>query len=335
MLVTETSAEMVERAARNFREISLENFTAGRPLPADFFLPRLLREESRIAMVRVASLGQTLRRRTLDQIREAGFSTVYVHQKHMDNVLPCLNAFTRGVLDRVSLPMETKARAVYDNAFQIVAQAMTTPDLGANLQAGREYVGDVVGFVKKNPTCLKKLHEVLALDYTLFTHSVNVCLLLVAFGCRLGLNAEKVTVLGLGGLFHDIGKRSIPEEILNKPGPLNEDEWEVMRKHPAEGVQLLRAAGNLPAETYRMVYQHHENLDGTGYPRGISGESLSDFSQIIRIIDAYDALTSQRCYKEAAPASSAVNIMLRDMPQQINQELLSAFVVFLGKIATA
>ena len=70
-------------------------------------------------------------------------------------------------------------------------------------------------------------------------------------------------------------------------------------------------------------------------PGASSGESLSDFSQIIRIIDAYDALTSQRCYKEAAPASSAVNIMLRDMPQQINQELLSAFVVFLGKIATA
>lgn len=333
MLVTETSAEMVEKAARNFQEIPLDNFTAGRPLPADFFLPRLLREESRIAMVRVASLGHILRRRTLDQIREAGFSTVYVHAKHMDQVLPYLNAYTRGILDRGSLPLEDKAKAVYGNAFQIIARAMKSPDMAENLEAGREYVGDVVRFVQGNPRCLKNIHEVLATDYTLFTHSVNVCLLLISFGCRLGLKAEQLIILGLGGLFHDIGKRNIPEEILNKPGPLTDQEWESMRRHPAEGVQILRAAGNLPAETYQMVYQHHENLDGSGYPRGLNRDQISSFGQIIRIVDAYDALTSQRCYKSAAPAGEAVTILVRDLEKQINQELLGSFIVFLGSLA--
>ena len=333
LTVTEISTRMVEDAARDFQEIPLENLSSGSPLPADCYLPRLVREENRIVMSPVASLGHVAKHSSLEKIRQAGFSALFVPKSQMADMLPYLNASTREILNNNSIPMVKKARVIYDNAFQIVAQAMSSKELGSSVRAGSEYVSDVVGFVRHNPQCLKHLNEMLAMDYSLFTHAVNVGLLLIAFGSKRGMNARDITTLGLGGLFHDIGKRDTPIEILNKPGPLDETEWKIIRRHPTDGVRLLRDNGRMPLEAYQMVHQHHENLDGTGYPQGLTQADIAAFSQIIRIVDTYDALTSTRVYKGAVMAGSAVSIMAREMSAQINKELFSSFVVFLGSVA--
>jgi putative nucleotidyltransferase with HDIG domain len=228
--------------------------------------------------------------------------------------------------------MEEKARAIFQNAHHLVVHAMRQPHLGQSLEYGREYINNVVGFVRKNPSCLKQLHEVLAMDYSLFNHSVNVCLLLISFAHHRNLNSGQMIFLGLGGLFHDIGKREIPERILNKPGPLTPEEWDEMRRHPAKGVELLREAGHLPPETFQIVYQHHENLDGSGYPRGLPGEKITVPGRLIRIVDAYDALTSRRCYQDAVPATTALTVMAKEMQNLLDQELLGSFIKFLGMV---
>lgn len=331
--VTEISTRMVEEASRDFREIPLDSVALDSALPVDVYLPRLVRNENRIVMSLVAPQGQTPSPGTLEKIRQAGFSTLFVPKSQTAALLPYLNDNTRKILQNISIPMGKKAQVIYDNAFQIVSQAMDSDELGSSVQAGREYITDVVGFIRHNPQCLNHLHEMLALDYTLFTHAVNVCLLLISFGTKQGMGVREITTLGVGGLFHDIGKRNTPKEILNKPGPLDETEWKIMRRHPADGVRMLREAGNLPLESYQMVHQHHENLDGSGYPRGLKKGEISPYGQIIRIVDTYDALTSTRSYQGAVLAGSAVSIMAQEMQTQINRDLFSSFVVFLGTVA--
>jgi putative nucleotidyltransferase with HDIG domain len=223
-----------------------------------------------------------------------------------------------------------KADAIYEHAVQIVEHSLSDDRLGENVQIGREFVEDVTEYVSGHIDVARQLGDILSRDYSLYTHLVNVCLLCLSLARYLELSSNLIVAFGLGGLFHDIGKRAISENILNKNGPLSEDEWEIMRRHPAVGFEMLRTSADMPIESLRMVYQHHENLDGSGYPRGLSDEEIPDQCRLIRILDAYDAMTSTRAYKGASAPWEAVQIISQQMNGQVCKRLLKVVVGFLG-----
>lgn len=134
-------------------------------------------------------------------------------------------------------------------------------------------------------------------DYT-FAHSVNVCVLALMTGMTLGYDSKKLAILGVGALLHDLGKIKIPDEILNKPGRLTREEFSIIKKHTVYGYELIRDSSSLDSLHAIMAYQHHESCDGTGYPAGIKTEKFHDFSQIISIVDKFDALTADRVYRK-------------------------------------
>jgi HD-GYP domain-containing protein (c-di-GMP phosphodiesterase class II) len=140
---------------------------------------------------------------------------------------------------------------------------------------------------------------------------------------------DRLRKLGLGLLVHDVGKLAVPPEVLNKPGRLTDDELTVMRRHPQDGVELLRPADISPL-AISIVRDHHERLDGTGYPAGIDAEKLQEFPRIAAVADVYDAVTSERVYKAAAPPHVGVRVIAEGSGTQFCPTVVSHFrtVVF-------
>ncbi len=150
-------------------------------------------------------------------------------------------------------------------------------------------------------------------DYT-FRHSVNVGIIAGIIGKWLDIRGRELRNLVLAGLLHDIGKTQIPLEILNKPGPLTADEMAIMQDHPSLGFELIKgAATKLPDSVILGVWQHHERMDGQGYPFALSGDEVSRYARIIAVADIYDAMTSDRVYRKAVTPFSVVADVFREM----------------------
>ncbi|WP_128656200.1 HD-GYP domain-containing protein [Paenibacillus sp. 598K] len=134
-------------------------------------------------------------------------------------------------------------------------------------------------------------------DHYLFQHSLNVCIYTSLLGMSDGLSQEELITLGMGALLHDIGKTQISTDVLMKPGRLTEAEFAEMKTHAERGFKLLKDQPNLPLIVAHCAYQHHERLDGSGYPRGIKGNEIHDYAKWIGLVDSYDAMTTNRIYR--------------------------------------
>jgi HD-GYP domain-containing protein (c-di-GMP phosphodiesterase class II) len=150
-----------------------------------------------------------------------------------------------------------------------------------------------------------------AKDASTEEHTRRVAMLAVELGERLGLSPTRLRSLAIGGLLHDIGKLSVPDSILQKPGPLDDDEFDVVKLHPERGRELLNELGGFDETVRRLVLDHHERLDGSGYPRGLADSELDLATRILAVCDVYDALVSPRVYRAAWPREKAL-ALLRD-----------------------
>lgn len=166
-----------------------------------------------------------------------------------------------------------------------------------------------------------RLHD----DYT-FSHSVNVAILSTMLGSLCHLSKKELTELTLGGLLHDIGKLIVPAKILNKPSSLNDQEFRIVHQHPEAGRIKLSELKTPSAPVLAMIaVQHHEHIDGRGYPNQLIGHQIHRLARITAIADVYDALTSQRAYKKAYKPYTAYRIMTNCSPGQFDEELLQLF----------
>ncbi len=162
-------------------------------------------------------------------------------------------------------------------------------------------------------------------DYT-FAHSVNVAVLAAMLGARIGLPREDMLTLIMGSLLHDIGKIIVPSEILTKTGRLSDEEFAVVKAHPEAGRKKLRELPMPSASILAAIAgQHHEHMDGRGYPHHLTGDKIHRFARIAAIADVYDALTTQRSYKPAYKPHIAYKIMVKCSPGQFDESLLSIF----------
>lgn len=162
-------------------------------------------------------------------------------------------------------------------------------------------------------------------EYT-YSHNVNVSALCVALGIKVGIKKDKIRDLALASLLHDIGKMRIPKEVLNKPGKLTDKEFELIKLHTVLGYKIIREELKLPHDIARVALEHQERFSGTGYPKRIKGDEISQFSQICAIADVYDALCSKRVYKPSKTSQEAIKIMLNEGSKSFNPGLLYKFI---------
>jgi putative nucleotidyltransferase with HDIG domain len=148
-----------------------------------------------------------------------------------------------------------------------------------------------------------------AKDSSTEEHTRRVAMLAVEIGEQLGLSKSRLRSLAIGGLLHDIGKLSVPSTILQKPDALDDDEYDVIKRHPERGRELLNELGGFDDTVSRLVLDHHERLDGSGYPRGVDGSALDLPTRILSVCDVYDALVSPRVYRPAWPQEDALSLL--------------------------
>jgi len=230
------------------------------------------------------------------------------------------------------LPPQQACEIVYDTSSRVMVDVFDNPRSGKNLQRVQSIVEATVLSILKRPDSLWHMTSLASHDYYTYTHCVHVGMFLVA-GARevLGIsNEDQLRRIGLGGMLHDIGKSEIPDELLTKPGRLTPEEFEAVKEHPALGERIARKIKRLPATAARIIRNHHEHLDGGGYPDGLSGEQLSPIIRLAGIVDVYDALTTDRPYAKARTSYEALELMLNEMQSQFDAQMLRSFVRFLG-----
>lgn len=190
-------------------------------------------------------------------------------------------------------------------------------------------VNDISESVFRNPGALVSLARLKTQDAYTYMHSVAVCALMVALGRELGLSTEACREAGLAGLMHDLGKAAMPLEVLNKPGKLTAEEYEIMKQHPVRGHEMLLAGSGAGEVVLDVCLHHHEKVDGTGYPHRLPGEALSLQARMGAVCDVYDAITSHRPYKDGWDPAASIAAMA-SWKGHFDPQIFKAFVKSLG-----
>lgn len=198
-----------------------------------------------------------------------------------------------------------------------------------NVEEVLPLVNDIVASVDRNHGAITSLVRLKGKDEYTYMHSVAVCVLMIALARELALNEEQTRQAGVAGLYHDVGKMAIPNEILTKPDTLSEEEFVVMRKHAEFGYAILSRSQLIGEVCLDVCLHHHEKMDGTGYPHKMKGNEISLFARMAAVCDVYDATTSQRPYNSGWEPTAALHKMA-EWRGHFDPEILKAFVKCVG-----
>ena len=236
--------------------------------------------------------------------------------------------------DPVTLDEELpKARKTYSRALETTREMVSDFLVGRKIEVDKvkDNLDEMIDSVFRNRDALVALMKLQQHDEYTFTHSLNVTVLAVSVGRQVGLTKEQLHILGLGTIFHDLGKFQVPDSILNKPGRLSTEEFEVMKTHPDLGAKALRERGlDLPQAAIDVVRHHHERSDGSGYPDGLKGDEINPFIVLAALSDVYDALSSDRVYHAALPPHDALKVVFSLREQHFPQIWTERFVQSVG-----
>ncbi|MBI5891606.1 MAG: HD-GYP domain-containing protein [Nitrosomonadales bacterium] len=191
-------------------------------------------------------------------------------------------------------------------------------------------VDEISESITRNPEAFLNLARLKTKDDYTYMHSVAVCALMIALGKQLGLSGSDLKEVGLAGLLHDVGKMMIPDDVLNKPGKLSDEEFNIIKQHPRKGWEILHGSPEITPTALDVCLHHHERVDGTGYPDRISGELLTLFSRMGAVCDVYDALTSNRCYKNGWEPAETIRKMAEWRNGHFDERVFQAFVKTIG-----
>lgn len=184
---------------------------------------------------------------------------------------------------------------------------------------------DLMKAIDSNDAIAIDINELKTSDEYTFKHSVDVATIAMILGKQQGLSKQQVYELGVSGLLHDVGKTKIPIEILNKPARLNDDEFAIMKQHSVYGYHMLEKKGEFNKEICYAVLQHHEKINGNGYPLGFNEKQITPYAKILSVADIYDALVTERPYKSAFSQRDAVE-MIMSMTGELDMSAMKSFL---------
>lgn len=198
----------------------------------------------------------------------------------------------------------------------------------------RELAEICLELILDTPAVINHLSRLRTYNEYTFLHSLNVAVISGLIGRELGLSGMAFKNLVLSGLLHDIGKQLIPQAIINKPGALTVREMAIIKEHARHGYELLKELAHIPYETKIGVLQHHERLDGSGYPFGLTKYKISLFARIIAVADSYDAMTSERVYRAKMSPFTAMEAIADNMPHKLDPNICMLFLAKLKEYFT-
>lgn len=222
-------------------------------------------------------------------------------------------------------PAMTLGEEVKKRVSEGMTYLFSNPNSENFVAATNTVSGDLMRAILENNAVAVDVNALKVSDEYTFKHSVDVASMAMIIARRLKLPSTVIREIGMSGLLHDLGKSRIPNEILNKPGRLTEDEFAVMKKHSFFSYEMLKDKEGISKQVLLGVLQHHEKMGGTGYPLGLHGSSISLFGRILSVVDIYDALVTERPYKAAFTPRDAVEMILA-MSGELDTNIISAFM---------
>ena len=224
------------------------------------------------------------------------------------------------------------ARQIKREADTIIHSLLLDVRMGRQIQVERlePVVSRIIGSILRNPGTLVSLCRLRQADQATFQHSVSSCALLIMFGQHLHLDRDTLHEAGVAGMLHDIGKMRVPDHILNKPGPLTQAESAIMRGHVRLGLETLSQTPGISKLVMQVAGEHHERLDGSGYPRRLRGLEISPMGRMATIVDVYDAMTSIRIYQGGIEPAEALRRLYLESPAGLDGDLVQHFIQAIG-----
>ena len=238
-----------------------------------------------------------------------------------------------GLVKEVSFESELiRAQGIVSEAHTAVRGFMQEVRFGKQVEKAiiDEVVDNVVESVFRNQDALITLSRIKSVDQYTYMHSISVCVLMTAFARAMAFDPDTIRQISVGALLHDLGKMRVSPEILNKPGKLSMDEFQLMKRHVDFGEELLSEQGWMSELSLKVVLEHHERIDGSGYPYGLIGDEISEVGRMAAIVDVYDALTSNRCYKKSWEPTYTLGKMLEWSRDHFGEVMAHQFVRCVG-----
>lgn len=256
--------------------------------------------------------GIRLKPSYIEKLHEKGIFSIYVE-----------DAISEGIEIDENLCLETRVRAK-----QIVNQELNrfVKSKEIHVQELIRMVNDIVEEMLSSRIDLINLKDVRMQDEYLFAHSVNVCALSIMLASKMGYTKDKIKNIGLGALLHDFGKMLIPPSLLQKETDLNPDEILELKKHPLYGYNIFKDDNDISSTVKIAVLMHHENLDGSGYPMGLTGDKIHYSARIVSICNIFDSITCDRKFKQALSTADAVERLSCSAGSILDKSLTDEFL---------
>ncbi len=260
---------------------------------------------------------------------EKNIRCLYIKKNEQKNFYEYMKNNFHKIITDSTVSHDEKTRLVYNTATNVVKELFDDPR-SCNIEKTKEFSSNLAGYIIEDSKAAESLIKIAIHEYYTYTHSVNVAAVGTLFGKYLGLGDKELRLICSGILLHDIGKTRIRTDIINKKGKLTKREFEEIKKHPELGVEVLEEAGITVDEERLITLQHHEDEDGGGYPYGLKKDEIHLYGKIVRIIDIYDAITTNRSYAGARRPFSALKEMQEKMSHCFDTELFLEYIRFLG-----
>lgn len=255
----------------------------------------------------------------INRLHKLGISYVYIHDPLSDDI-----ELDSTISDELRIESTKKIENAFvqfqneDVHLRWLSLEKSAPQLKGIIQS-------LLKQLKQNNDVLSLLTDVFSYDEYIFTHSLNVTMYSLAIGTNLGLEKKQLDLLGLGALLHDVGKMVVPHQILDKPERLTDEEYELIKQHTTAGYEILRVVPNIHSVVAICALQHHERMNGSGYPKGILGKDMHLYSKIIAISDVFDAVTSNRVYRQAMLPHQGLELLYSGSGKLFDPKLVEIF----------
>jgi len=322
--------EQTTTTVRQYYPISLHSLRVNTTTNFDMYMKREGRNgEDNFVLYRKRSIQFT------EDIRETltvhGMDELFIDTSDRKEYQVYLEKNLDAIIADETLAPEKKSEIAYTCATGLVEELLENPRSGEHIHRSKDIIGNITNYMLTESDAFFSLMATASFDYYTYTHSVNVAVFGIALAHRLGcFSREDINTMGAGLIVHDIGKSLIDHKILNKPGKLDEREWKIIKEHPLAGVELLREAGQTTEDALIVVECHHEKINGSGYPHGLSGDGIHPFARVAALADIFDALTTKRSYKHAERSYPALQIMRDEMAAGLDQDFFREFVQLMG-----
>jgi len=328
------SVNLLEVSATPLQDIAIEQLKTGMYVTSISFQNK---------KVNVKSEGYVLTKKSIDKLIKNGIKRVIVDPSKDKNLLekqisPANSTSQTSVAQKivkpnVSLDQEMQsANKLYKNAKKLQEKILLSIQAGQPIDVGqaKETTDAMVSSIFRNQdalTCMSRLRDK---GSYLIEHALNCSILMTIFAKHLALKSSIIEELALGAFLHDIGKVFIPDDILKNKGKLNEKEIKIIKSHVALGLKILEDTPKISHIAVTMVTEHHERIDGSGYPQSLKNENISKYGRMIAIVDSYDAMTAERVFKTSMQPINAFKILMAESPSSYDQSLVEQFIQCLG-----